>query len=149
MSRNFTYKQIKDAIDSTQSCLQAAHQLKCRYVTFRRYAMQFGLFSPNEAGKGLRKPNHSAYKLSDILDGKYPHYGSHKLKIRLIKTELKQAICEECGWSKENKIGVVPIELHHKDGDHFNHKLDNLQILCPNCHALTESYSGRNTRRKS
>ena len=37
----------------------------------------------------------------------------------------------------------IPIELHHIDGNRFNNKLDNLQILCPNCHALTDNYSGR------
>lgn len=51
--------------------------------------------------------------------------------------------CEYCGLSEwmENPI---PLELHHIDGDNLNNVLENLQLLCPNCHALTENYRGRN-----
>jgi 5-methylcytosine-specific restriction endonuclease McrA len=38
----------------------------------------------------------------------------------------------------------LPLELHHKDGDHFNNEFDNLQILCPNCHSIQEGNSGAN-----
>ena len=38
----------------------------------------------------------------------------------------------------------IPLELHHKDGDHFINDFDNLQILCPNCHALQNGNSGAN-----
>ncbi len=38
----------------------------------------------------------------------------------------------------------IPLELHHKDGDNTNNELDNLELLCPNCHALTDNYRGRN-----
>lgn len=36
------------------------------------------------------------------------------------------------------------MEVHHKDGDHLNNQLENLELLCPNCHALTENWRGRN-----
>ena len=38
----------------------------------------------------------------------------------------------------------IPTELHHKDGDSTNNELTNLELLCPNCHALTENYRGKN-----
>lgn len=38
----------------------------------------------------------------------------------------------------------IPLEIHHKDGDHLNNDLENLQLLCPNCHAFTENYRGKN-----
>ena len=37
----------------------------------------------------------------------------------------------------------IPLELHHKDGNHYNNDLSNLEILCPNCHAQTDNYSRR------
>lgn len=38
----------------------------------------------------------------------------------------------------------IPLELHHINGDHTDNRLENLQVLCPNCHALTDNYRGRN-----
>lgn len=51
--------------------------------------------------------------------------------------------CESCKlteWLNE----PITLELHHKDGDKLNNELDNLQLLCPNCHSLTNNWRGRN-----
>ena len=54
--------------------------------------------------------------------------------------------CEnpECGKS-EHCGKPIPLEIHHKDANRFNNTLDNLELLCPTCHAMTENYRGRNT----
>lgn len=53
--------------------------------------------------------------------------------------------CEKCGWGEENQYThSVPLEVHHIDGDCTNNKEDNLQLLCPNCHSLTENFGSRN-----
>jgi len=63
--------------------------------------------------------------------------------------------CMECGWKEVNKYsGKIPLELHHVDCNPDNNKVDNLQILCPNHHALTKSWKaisegdGRYSRRR-
>ena len=63
--------------------------------------------------------------------------------------------CELCGWGEINPYtGKIPLEIHHKDGNWKNNKEENLQVLCPNCHSLTETYKasnkgkGRENRRK-
>lgn len=54
--------------------------------------------------------------------------------------------CMECGWDKRNMYsGNVPIELEHMDGNSENNSLDNLKLLCPNCHSLTPTYKALNT----
>ena len=54
--------------------------------------------------------------------------------------------CMECGWSETNKYsGKIPIELEHIDGNSYNNNLDNLKLLCPNCHSLTPTYKGLNS----
>src|SRR4030042_4850569 len=49
--------------------------------------------------------------------------------------------CSHCGWEEVNQFtGKVPIDLHHIDGNKFNSKEENLELLCPNCHSLTPNY---------
>lgn len=53
--------------------------------------------------------------------------------------------CEKCGWGEVNEFtGSIPLEVHHKDGDYRNNTEENLQLLCPNCHSLTETYKSHN-----
>ena len=53
--------------------------------------------------------------------------------------------CEKCGWGQINPFTqTLPLEIHHKDGDYRNNNEDNLELLCPNCHSLTQSYKGAN-----
>lgn len=53
--------------------------------------------------------------------------------------------CAECSWSKTNpSTGNIPLEVHHIDGNYLNSQEENLTLLCPNCHSLTESYKNGN-----
>lgn len=53
--------------------------------------------------------------------------------------------CEKCGWGIENPYThKVPLQIHHLDGNSLNNEESNLQVLCPNCHALTENFGSRN-----
>lgn len=53
--------------------------------------------------------------------------------------------CQLCGWNKINpKTGLVPLEIHHIDGNYLNNNISNLQVLCPNCHSLTPNFKSLN-----
>lgn len=53
--------------------------------------------------------------------------------------------CQKCGWGEENThTHTIPLEIHHIDGDYANNNENNLQLLCPNCHSLTETYKSHN-----
>ena len=66
---------------------------------------------------------------------------THSLKSKLLSSGLKLNQCECCGIS-EWRGKQLTIQLHHIDGNNKNNSLENLQMLCPNCHSLTENYCG-------
>jgi len=73
---------------------------------------------------------------------------SFKIKNKILKQGLKEYKCEKCGrteWEGE----PIPLELHHINGDNTDNRIENLQILCPNCHAFTDNYRGRRKRKQN
>jgi 5-methylcytosine-specific restriction endonuclease McrA len=69
------------------------------------------------------------------------------LKGRLLKAGLLSNRCSECGittWQRR----PLALELHHINGDGRDDRLENLTLLCPNCHSQTDSWGGRNARRR-
>jgi hypothetical protein len=73
---------------------------------------------------------------------------SHHLKTRLFRERLKEPKCELCGWCERAPDGRVPVELDHVNGDRFDNRLENLRILCPNCHSLQSTHRGLNQKRR-
>lgn len=66
---------------------------------------------------------------------------SSKLKNKLFKEGIKENKCEICGistWQGQK----IQCQLHHINGNNQDNRLENLQILCPNCHSLTENFCG-------
>ena len=109
---------------------------------------QHGIDTSHFRGKGwnvgLSFQPTCAKPIKEILV-KNSSYQSYKLKNRLLKEGLKERRCECCGLEKWFDSSI-PLELHHINGDNKDNRLDNLQLLCPNCHALTDSYRGKNNK---
>jgi hypothetical protein len=69
--------------------------------------------------------------------------------IRRYLFEINNNACSQCGWAKIHpKTGLIPLEIDHIDGDCENNKPDNLRLLCPNCHSLTDNYGSLNNSGK-
>lgn len=81
--------------------------------------------------------------LDKILVKNSTYKSSNFLKYRLFNSGLKERKCECCGLTEWNGK-PAPLELHHIDGDNTNNSFENLQILCPNCHAQTINYCSKN-----
>ncbi len=90
-------------------------------------------------------PRPSATPISEFLvAGAYR--GRNNLKLRLIKEGLKDASCECCGITEWRGLPIT-LALHHINGERLDNRLENLQLLGPNCHSQTDTYAGRNGRR--
>lgn len=76
--------------------------------------------------------------------------GSSSLRKRLVREGVMQYRCDECGNLGEWQGKPLTLQLDHRNGDHHDNRLDNLRILCPNCHTQTPTHSwGPETRKKN
>lgn len=95
-------------------------------------------------GRGALRTRPKALPLDELLVAN-TYRSRHNVKLRLLSSGLKMARCERCGLS-EWRGSAVPLALHHVNGDRNDHRLENLEFLCANCHSQTDSFSGRNRR---
>lgn len=145
---NIDKEKFIEVCESCFSMCEAAQKLGLHFNTFKRYALKFNCYKPNQGGKNMKgEPSPRNIDVNEILEGKHPYYQTYKLKNKLFKFGIKEKICEKCGLSEWNGL-PIPLELHHKDGNSHNHKLENLEILCLNCHAQTKTFRSKNIKKK-
>ena len=154
--RKWSTQQLEDAVESSTSHRQVLKKLGLRqaggnYEQVKKYIKELGLNTKNFKGKawnrgltGIGKP---IIPLKKILK-KNSLFQSFKLKKRLFDEKMKPQHCEECGWDKVSKDGYLPLELDHINGDRHDNRLENLRILCPNCHSLKPTHRGKNRKFK-
>ena len=110
------------------------------YKLLKKQLEEFGIevdFDTSKAeSKGKKKP--IEYYLRENVDCDSKH-----LKRRLIKEGLKEDRCEMCGIGNEWNGKPLTLQLDHINGDHSDNRLENLQILCPNCHSQTSTWGMR------
>jgi len=70
----------------------------------------------------------------------------HLIKKKLLREGLKEHKCECCGLT-EWMGQPIPLELHHENGDQTNVAIENLRLLCPNCHSFTDNYRGKGIKK--
>ena len=71
------------------------------------------------------------------------NYKSSTLKKRLIKEGLKEDICEICGCTNIWNNNPLTLQLDHINGNHHDNRIENLRIICPNCHSQTETFGNK------
>ena len=131
-------------IKENKSKAWMARELNCNQKTIASKLLKWGIeYKGNQSHKG-EKINKTYVPAQEYL-GTDKMISSYKLKLKLLQEGIKDYECERCKrrfWLDE----PIPLELHHKDGNHFNNSLENLEILCPNCHALTDNYRSKNRK---
>lgn len=134
-------------ISEKRSLSYISRELKCKHTTLNTYLKKMGIeYSGDKSGKYIKNRNNNKKPASYYLND-YVFIHSHKLKLKLIEDGIKSHECEKCNLSEWMCV-KIPLELHHIDGNRFNNNLDNLQVLCPNCHSLTENNSGKKNKKR-
>lgn len=107
-------------------------------------AKEYGLELPSgRRASGAPRRHRSRQKPLEEILVKGSTYSNTRLKQRLIEEGLLAEECAECHIGPEWNGKLLVLQLEHKDGDNTNNELDNLELLCPNCHSQTETFCRR------
>ena len=153
MRYSYTQEELRKAVLDSYSIAEVCRKLGIKaaggnYTTLKQKFLDWKIDTSHFRGQGWNvglkfKPN-PRKPLDEILV-KGSTFQAYKLKKRLLKEGLKSHVCEECNLSKW-RDQPIPLELHHVNGDRHDNRIENLMLLCPNCHALTDNYRGKNIR---
>lgn len=86
------------------------------------------------------------YSLEQILVKDSTYQNRARLKIRLVNEGILKYECNICGLSEWRDL-PISLQLDHKNGINNDNRINNLRLLCPNCHSQTDTFSGKNTYR--
>ena len=147
--KNFSKEEIEQFVNESASYAELARKIGyddicCRngsaYRDVHTMIDELNLDISHFTGQGWNKNNF------DYSRFRYGINISSKSALNAIAA-LRGRVCESCGlstWMGQD----ITLEVHHKDGDSLNNELDNLQLLCPNCHSMTSNWKGRNNKKK-
>lgn len=154
--KSWSVEDLRKAVKNSVSIRQVIGKLGLveaggNYEQIKRTIKENQIDISHMKGMGWRKNMKFAFspkiKTVDLLT-RDNHFQSFKLKKRLFMEGLKKPKCEICGWAEVSEDGRIPVELDHINGDRYDNRLENLRILCPNCHSLQPTHRGMNQKRR-
>ena len=138
--KNYTNDDIIRESKNVKSISQLLKKLGLKqaggnYYTIKHKLQQLNINTTHWTGKSWNK-NEQLKNWKDYK--KIPNLKKHLIKLRGQKCEC----CSNKHWMNQN----IPLEVHHIDGNRTNNQLNNLLLLCPNCHSLTDNYRGKKNK---
>lgn len=148
MKRTWTDEQLIQAVADSKSVSQATRHLGLaarggNHGTVKRRIQALGLDTSHFEWTGATgEVTQNRYTLEAILVVDSPYVNSSDLKKRLVKDGILRDECQKCGltdWLGEH----ISLELDHVNGTRTDNRIENLRILCPNCHSQTPTFRGK------
>lgn len=142
--KTLTKDDFERVCNNSESMAEACSKLGINFTTFKKHAQNYGCYKPNQGcANGRKNINPYKFNLDKWNNNELILTSRSVIRKWIFELQLLPIKCNNCNLSKwlEKEI---PLELNHINGDGFDHKKSNIELLCPNCHALTDTYRGRN-----
>ena len=156
MKKRYEKNELEEIVKNSLTMAEVCRKFNVRpvggnYKTFHKYIKLYNIDKSHFTGQGWNCGENYKFfgkriTLYEILVENSTYTSSNNLKKKLIIAGLKEDKCEECGiieWNGKK----ISLHLDHINGNNMDNRLENLRILCPNCHSQTETYC--NSRIKS
>lgn len=152
MKYRYTDEELILAVQKSKSIANVCRELNIRavggnYKTIKNKIKNLNIDTSHFTGQGwnigLKHKFHKPILLEELLVENSNYKNTNSLKKRLLNSHIKEYKCECCGnvaWLGK----PIPLELHHINGVNTDNRIENIQLLCPNCHASTDTYRGKN-----
>ena len=133
---------ITDVLRNLELCITGGN-----HKTVKKYIGELNIdtshFDKNACRRRTAAKN--ARPLSDILIKNSTYKGRYRLKKRLLKSGILNKICYECGQKPLWNNKLLVLQLDHVNGIKNDLRIENLRILCPNCHSQTDNFAGKSS----
>lgn len=152
--RTYSDEKLKMLVAESISLAEVLRKLDLRpaggnYDLLKNRIKELDLDTAHFTGKfslrGKRNPVVRRRTLEEILVKDSTFVSTNNLRKRLLNEGIFEHRCVSCGLT-EWLTQPIPLEIDHINGDRRDNRLDNLRLLCPNCHALTATYRGKNKK---
>ncbi len=153
MKLKYTKEILEPVVKNSTSYAQVLESLNLyksggNYKNIKCHIDKFSLDTSHFKGQGWSKGvvcRDSQDYLKKYDKNIIKHISTDSIKKKILQDKIMPYKCNICGLSEW--IGnPIPLELHHKDGDRWNNEINNLEIICPNCHTLTDNYKGKKNK---
>ena len=144
--RGITEEDFVQICNDSLSVSKAMIKTNLHRRTFEKYSKYLNCYFPNQGLKGGTK-NIPTKKISinDWNNDVNIEVTRCALRKWILKLKLLPLKCNKCGLEKWLNV-CIPLELNHINGNGNIHKKSNIELICPNCHALTDTYRGKNIK---
>jgi len=155
--RRWAIEQLRSAVKTSKSIRQVLSKIGLvkaggNYAQIKKYLKEYKIDTSHFTGQVWNKGMRGLYRTPTIplekILVKGCYFQSFHLKKRLFNQKIKMRACELCGWAVATADGRVPLELDHINGDRTDNRLENLRVLCPNCHSLQPTHRGLNRKKR-
>lgn len=150
--KSWTKSQFVQAVKNNHSVAGVLRDIGLKavggnYKTVKNYIEEYNLDTSHFTGQGWNVNNkanlNNKMPLSEALVENSPYKSTSNLKRRLVNEGLLEYKCNVCGiatWLGKE----ISLHLDHVNGVNNDNRIENLRLLCPNCHSQTSTYCGKN-----